>query len=181
MLNAVRSESLKFRRSFDRRLALAAPWFFALFAAVAKLYLPAEGMDADVLTAMIFNWWPVVFIPIGTAVLCALAELRDRRAGRYRALRTHDVDPAVLWYGKIAAVGLNTLLSSAMLIVAATAACLIVSRISPALIGSIVLAGFLLWASSLALIPLHLFAAFLAGPFASILLGFAGALAGVFL
>lgn len=129
--------------------------------------------------AMIFNWWPVIFIPTGTAVLCALAELRDRKAGQYRSLRAQEVAPSLLWYGKISAIAFHTLLASAMLIVAATAACLIVSQIDMKVIGTIVLASVLLWFVSLALIPLHLFVAFLAGPFASIVLGFVGLLAGV--
>jgi|HigsolmetaAR203D_1030402.scaffolds.fasta_scaffold00828_21 ABC-2 type transport system permease protein len=180
MLKAVRSENLKYKRSFARKLALSAPLFFVLFAAVSRLYLPAEsGLESNLMLAMIFNWWPVIFIPVGTAVLCALAELRERKAGQYRLLRSHDVAPSILWYGKIGAIGFHTLLSSIILIAAAIVACLIASRIGMEQIGTVVLSSLLLWLVSLALIPLHLFVAFFAGPFATIVLGFAGLLLGV--
>lgn len=183
MLKAIRSERLKYKRSFARKLSLMAPLFFALFAAVSKWYLP-EGryQEGKLLLAMIFNWWPVIFIPVGTALLCALSELRERKAGQYRLLRSHGLPPSTLWIGRIIGVGCHTLLASIVLIGVAIVACLMVSPVDTDWIGTfgtIALSSILLWAVSLALIPLHLFVAYLAGPLASVMMGFVGMLVGV--
>lgn len=179
MRRLIAAEHLKYRRSFARKLALAAPLFFALYGAVVRLCLPDKTLVAwDALLAMIFNWWPVLFVPIGVALLCTLAENRERKAGRYRGLRANPVSPAKLWLSRILVVGYDQFVASAVLVAAAAAAGLL-SAGGGVPLARIAGASLLIWVMSLGLIPVHLYTAFRFGAFAGLALGAAAAFAGV--
>ncbi|WP_019911939.1 lantibiotic immunity ABC transporter MutE/EpiE family permease subunit [Paenibacillus sp. HW567] len=179
MLNILQAEHLKYRRSFSVKLVWAAPLFIVLFALVALLFLPqGESIPGSLFLSMVFNWWPFVFVPLGTALLCALAEVRERKAGSYRGLRLHNIHPYALWFGKIAVLAYYMLLSSLGTIVTVLIAGLLVTGgILP--VGKVVSASLLVWLVSLGLIPLQLLAAAWKGMAASIGLGVAGMFAGV--
>jgi ABC-2 type transport system permease protein len=175
----IAAEHLKYRRSFARRLAFAAPLFFALYGAFIRFFLPDKTLLArDALLAMIFNWWPVLFVPLGVALLCALAENRERKAGRYRALLANPVSPAKLWLSKIVVIGYYQFAASAVLVAAAAFACL-VSAGGGVPLARIAEASLLIWLASLGLIPVHLYAAFRFGALPALALGVAAMAAGV--
>lgn len=179
MLNIFQSEHLKYRRSFSVKLVWAAPLFFVLFALVALLYLPkGQSLPGDLFLGMVFNWWPFIFVPLGTALLCALAEVRERKAGNYRGLRLHNVRPGALWFGKIMVLAYYMLLSSLGTIAAALIAGLLITDATLP-VEKVVVASLLTWLVSLSLIPLQLLAAAWKGMPASIGLGVAGMFAGV--
>lgn len=178
MLNAIQSENLKYKRSFSRRLAFAAPLFFVLFAIMVKMLVPAGKEPWHIFLSMVFNWWTFIFIPLGTALLCALGEMRERKAGKYRALRTHPISASSLWFGKIAILALHTLLSSFILIFATLIAGSMLAQ-GTAPLGKIILASAIVWLVSLSLIPIQLFAAAWKGTIAAIVLGLCGLFVGV--
>jgi len=179
MMSMILSERLKYKRSFAKKLALTAPLFFALYGVIVRFYLPDRSLLAwDALLAMIFNWWPVLFVPVGVALLCVLAENRERKAGRYRGLRANNISLPKLWLGKIAVLGYYQLMASIVLIAATVAAGLITASGDVPLL-KIVQASLLIWLVSLGLIPIHLFAAARFGAFAGLALGAAAMFAGV--
>lgn len=156
-----------------------APMFFVLFALVALLYLPAgQSVPGESFLSMVFNWWPFVFVPLGTALLCALAEVRERKAGNYRALRSHNVNPWFLWSGKISLLAYYMLISTLGTIAATISAGLLITKgLLP--VDKVVYASLLIWLVSLTLIPLQLLAAAWKGTVASMGLGLVGMFAGV--
>jgi len=171
MMNMILAERLKYKRSFARKLVLIAPLFFALYGLIVRLYLPDQSLlPWDALLAMMFNWWPVLFVPIGVSLLCALAENREKKAGRYRSLLANDISLPKLWLGKIVVLGYYQLISSLVMAIAAVAAGLIAAGGGIPLL-KIVGASLLIWLVSLGLIPIHLFAAARLGAFAGLALG----------
>ncbi|GJM75695.1 hypothetical protein HMSSN036_79110 [Paenibacillus macerans] len=79
MLNLLLAEILKSKRTFARKLACGAPLFFVLFAIVVKMLMPDQTIGGwDALLFMVFNWWPVLFVPVGNALLCGLTEAREK-------------------------------------------------------------------------------------------------------
>jgi ABC-2 type transport system permease protein len=179
MMNMILAERLKYKRSFARKLVLIAPLFFALYGLIVRLYLPDQSLlPWDALLAMMFNWWPVLFVPIGVSLLCALAENREKKAGRYRSLLANDISLPKLWLGKIVVLGYYQLISSLVMAIAAVAAGLIAAGGGIPLL-KIVGASLLIWLVSLGLIPIHLFAAARFGAFAGLALGAAAMFAGV--
>lgn len=113
MLSVIQSENLKYKHSFSRKLVIIAPLFFALYAGIVQIYLPSGFKTSwDTFINLVFNWWPFVFMPLGTALLCALSENRERKSGGYRNLRVHNIHPSLLWVGKIIVLAFYTFLSS---------------------------------------------------------------------
>ncbi|MDI3312651.1 MAG: lantibiotic immunity ABC transporter MutE/EpiE family permease subunit, partial [Thermoanaerobacterium sp.] len=73
MINILKSENLKYRRTFMRKLIIFAPLFFVLYALPQKIFMPANYlMPWQLLIDLVYNWWPVIFIPIGLALYASL-------------------------------------------------------------------------------------------------------------
>jgi len=179
MINILKSESLKYRRTFTRRIVLLSPLFFIIIALVQVLFMPDDFMwPWQLLLSMIYNWWPVIFIPIGIALFAALVALQEKKAGNYRNLRVHNISPAVIWTGKIALMAYHTLLATLILIVVTIISGLIAAG-GEIPWAKIFAGGFILWLTSLAVIPLQLWAATWKGTFFSMAMGFAGFIIGV--
>jgi ABC-2 type transport system permease protein len=179
MMNIVASERLKYKRSFAKKFALAAPLFFVLYGAVIRFLLPDQSnLPWKLLLSMIFNWWPVLFIPMGTALLCTLAENREKKAGNYRSLCSNNISIPKLWVSKILVIGYYMLASSVVLIFAAVAAGLLTAG-GDVPLADIVGSSLLIWLVSLGLVPVHLFAAARFGAFGGLASGIAGIVAGV--
>lgn len=179
MMNILQSEFLKYKRTFTRRLIVFAPLFFILLALPQKLFMPGDYFRPwQLILDLIFNWWPVIFIPMGMALFATLTELQEKRAGNYRGLRTHDVSPARIWIAKVVVMGVHSLLATLVLIASTIISGLITGNGGIPWF-EILAGGFTIWIVSLAIIPLQLWAAAWKGTFASMAMGFLGLLAGV--
>ncbi|PNT91338.1 lantibiotic immunity ABC transporter MutE/EpiE family permease subunit [Clostridium thermosuccinogenes] len=179
MMNILQSEFLKYKRTFTRRLILLAPMFFIFMALPQKLFMPANYLRSwQLILDLVFNWWPVVFIPMGLALFAALTESQEKKAGSYRSLRARDVSPANLWVAKVVIMGFHTLISTLVLIGATVISGLITGDGSIPWF-KIFAGGLTTWIVSLAIIPLQLWMAAWKGTFASMATGFLGLIAGV--
>jgi len=179
MLNLIQSENLKYRRSFSRKLAIAAPLFFILFAGVIRTQVSTSQVTKwQLYLTMVFNWWPVLFMPIGIALLCALGEAREKKEGGYRSLLANDISVPLFWLSKIAVLALQLLLTSVILVAAVLAAGLILGLGIPP-VGTIIGASALIWLTSLSLIPMELFFAAWKGSAVTIIVGISGSVGGV--
>jgi len=179
MINILQSEFLKYKRTFTRRLILLAPMFFIIVALPQKLFMPENYLRPwQLILDLVFNWWPVVFIPMGLALFAALTESQEKKAGNYRSLRVHDISPAHLWIAKVIIMGCHTLISTLVLIGATVISGLITGCGSIPWF-KIFAASLTAWIVSLAIIPLQLWIATWKGTFASIAIGFLGLIAGV--
>lgn len=179
MINILKSENLKYRRTFMRKLIIFAPLFFVLYALPQKIFMPANYlMPWQLLIDLVYNWWPVIFIPIGLALYASLVALHEKKSGGYRSIKSRNVPLHKIWIGKILIMAFYTFLSTLVLIIAI----IITGSITAG--GDIPWkkifeGGFFTWVTSLALIPLELWMATLKGTFYSMTLGFFGAIIGV--
>lgn len=179
MMNILQSELLKYKRTFTRRLILFAPLFFIFVALPQKMFMPANYLRPwQLILDLVFNWWPVVFIPMGLALFAALIASQEKKASNYRSLRTREISPARLWIAKIVIMGFHTLISTLVLIGATVISGLITGSGSIPWF-KIVAGGFTTWIVSLAIIPLQLWMAVWKGTFASMAMGVFGLIAGV--
>jgi ABC-2 type transport system permease protein len=179
MMNIIKSEFLKYNRTFTRKLIILAPLFFVLYALPQKLFMPADYMRPwQLLTDIVYNWWPVIFIPLGIALFAALVESQEKKAGNYRSLRAHNISPSSIWVGKITAMAGHTLIATVVLIIAIIISGLITAGGAIPWL-KIFAGGFTVWLVSLPLIPLQLWAATWKGIFFSMATGFMGLVAGV--
>ncbi len=179
MMNYLQSELIKYKRTFTKKLIILAPLFFVLQALPQKLLMPANYLRPwQLITNLVFNWWPVIFLPLGIALFASLIDSQEKKSGNYRSLRAHNISSFYLWVNKFAGMAVYTFLSTIVLFVSVVLAGLITAK--GAVPWGIITASTLSWIVSLTLIPLQLWAATWKGMFFSMAIGFAGMLAGVF-
>ena len=183
-MRGFKSELLKYKRTFMWKLIVFCPVFFAAYALITQASFmknPMSGSSSwawENLLALVFNWWPFLFLPLGYALFAALAASQEKRSGNYRSLRSHNVQPAFIWINKVAAMSLFSLLST-LVLAAATIIAGLLSGSGAVPIKHIAAACLICWVTSLALIPIQLWAATWKGIFLSMGIGFAGMAAGV--
>jgi len=179
MTDILKSESLKYRRTFTRRILLLSPLFFIIIAIVQTIYAPVGFVRPwNLLLSLIYNWWPVIFIPLGIALFAALVALQEKKAGNYRNVRVHNISPFFIWISKVVIMAYHTFLATLVLI-AVTITTGLITAGGEIPWGKILAGGFTVWISSLAVIPLQLWAASWKGTFFSMAMGVAGFFAGV--
>ncbi len=171
MINIIQAEYIKYKRTFTRKLIIIMP----LVAVMMALTVPRQFFVQEAC-----NFLAVIFIPIGIALLGALAGMQEKKAGNYRNLLVHNISPSRIWIGKIIVMSIHTLLSILVLIVLET---IIVSTVLHNIYQGVPWAkifesGGILWLTSLAIIPLQIWAATWKGIFGSMALGFLGLIVG---
>ena len=179
MIAVIQSEYLKYKRTFTRKLILCAPLFILILALLVKIVAPDQNGDWSFLLTVIYNWWPVIFIPIGMALFAALIHIQEKKAGNLVNLRIHNVSPCRVWFAKIAVMAIHSFWATLVLIVCTLASVLLIAADSSVPWNQLIIGGLLIWLVSLPLIPLQLMAAFWKGLFSSMGLGIIGFFWGV--
>lgn len=185
-MKGLSSELMKYKRTFMGKLIVFIPLFFAIYALAVSVIMQnplAEangnnGIGWTKILTLVFNWWPFLFLPLGYALFAVLVAAQEKKAGNYRALRSHDVSPAILWINKIAGMAIYGLMSTIVLMIAVSAVGLVAAA-GPLPIGKVLAGGIICWLVSLVLIPIQLWAATLGGTFLSMGMGFGGMILGI--
>ncbi|SFA53907.1 ABC-2 type transport system permease protein [Parageobacillus thermantarcticus] len=175
MLNMIQSERLKYKRTFAKKLVYIAPFFFVLYAIIT---MPTINSEYNYFEYTVFNWWPLIFAPLGTSLIASLSAMREKKSGNYRSLRCHDISIIRIWFSKIIVIAYYTLLSTIELILLL----IILKLILPNSISSatvVILASLTIWITSLAYIPIGLFFAERFGTVISIIVSVIGIVLGV--
>lgn len=177
-MNMLKSELLKYKRTFTKKLILLIPLFFVLYSLVIRIAVQDFSNSWKGILNLVFNWWPFIFLPFGMGLFAALVAGQEKKAGNYRALLSKKIPPKLIWFNKVAVMGVYSLLSTIILIISIF--------ISGSLSSSgeipffqILSGGFVCWLVSLVLIPIQLWAATWKGVFMSIGVAFVGMIAGV--
>lgn len=179
MRNIVKAEYIKYKRTFARKLIVIAPFFFVLIALPQSYFMPPEYVHSwDLVLALVYNWWPVLFVPLGLALLAGLVENQERRAGNYRGVRIHNASPTLLWGGKIIVLSAHLLVTSLMLMGVALISGILTGA-GPVPWKEILFGGLILWLTSLPLVPFQLWVAHRLGLIISMVVGCLGFLGGV--
>ncbi len=168
MWSVVQSEWLKYRRTATPWLIGGGPLTLLLAAALPRA-LVGFGLTWEQFLAIVFNWWPIIWLPFGLAILAGQSAAIERRAGAWRALRGRPIAPAALFAGKFAALATQSLLGTLWLLALTVAGGSFLTHQAPPL-GRLLVIGVALWVGALPLVALMLWLA-LAGGFVATLLG----------
>ncbi|MCI9978023.1 lantibiotic immunity ABC transporter MutE/EpiE family permease subunit [Clostridioides difficile] len=183
-MNALQSELLKYKRTFMGKLIIFFPVSFAAYALIMQSTLMQNPLSQSnswawqSLLALIFNWWSFMFLSIGFALFATLVAAQEKKAGNYRALRTRNVSPMMLWINKVMAMAVYSFISTLVLIVVTIITGLIL-KAGPIPFGQIIEASIVCWVVSLAILPIQLWVATWKGMFLSMGVGFLGMILGV--
>ncbi|KAF0993645.1 lantibiotic immunity ABC transporter MutE/EpiE family permease subunit [Geobacillus sp. TFV-3] len=175
MLTMIESERLKYKRTFAKKLVFIAPFFFVLYAMTT---MPVMNTTHHYFEYTVFNWWPLIFVPIGTALIASLSVAREKKSGNDKALRCHDISIVRLWWSKIIVIAYYMLLSTIELIVLLVLLkWFLPNSLSSATVA--IFASLVIWMTSLAYIPIGLFVAERFGMVVSIMVSVIGIALGV--
>ena len=114
MIPYIKSENLKFKRTFSRKLVFIAPICFALFS-----YLVSYSLNdpQNSFNAMALNWWALIFVPLGTAVLCVLSDLTEKTSFGYISILSRRINKRAFFISKMVVVDIYILISSLFLLI----------------------------------------------------------------
>ena len=178
MMQVLRAELLKYRRTFMVKLVVCIPLFFAVYSLVTTYLLPM-AYNWNGILVLSFNWWPVTFLPLGYGLFAGMVAGQERKAGAYRALKAEEGAPQRIWLGKIGGMMVVSALSSLVLVAGDLVCGVLQGNVPPVQV--VAVAALLCWVTTWALIPLMLWMATLGGMLLSLVLGVVGAAAGVLL
>lgn len=148
MLNIVRAEHLKTRKSMGRALTWGFPMIVFVLAFVLTL-----GMT-NAYAESVWNWWYTLLLPGMLAITCYLSIMREKRTGYYH-LMTLPTGKRRLMIGKILYMGCVALASNILIFAGASLGGFLLATCVPlrgAAIGVVALTVSQLWE-----IPLFLF------------------------
>ncbi|WP_158002137.1 lantibiotic immunity ABC transporter MutE/EpiE family permease subunit [Clostridium botulinum] len=162
----LRSEHLKYKRTFCRKLFFIVPMY-------VLLNLPFMNMYFFINT---LNLWSCFIMPFMISLICALSALREKRAGNYRTLKSKDINLKKMWISKILIVTYYEFLASIVFLSIMILVKLIKGVIYPK---ELLIGIFAIFITTLILIPICLFLAEIFGTFAPILITLIGVMSGV--
>ncbi|MBX6395746.1 MAG: lantibiotic immunity ABC transporter MutE/EpiE family permease subunit [Alicyclobacillaceae bacterium] len=178
MLAAIHSEWLKYRRTPTYWIVIGGPLVMALAEWVFSLVAPG-GHTWHLMLLTGYNWWVVLAIPLGSALLAALSSAYERRSGAWRILCAYPVGPSMLYAAKFAVLALQTAIANGLF-----AGFLLVTQIwhlaGPVPWGPLILGAAVGWLSGLTLLAIQLWFSTAFGFGVSVVLGLVGLISGVF-
>lgn len=177
-MNIIKSELLKYRRTFAKKLILLMPIFFVVLSLILRIAIPGYKRSWDGILVLVFNWWTTIFLPLGIGVFAGLVAEQEKKSGNYKGLLCRNISPRKIWYGKIFAMAIYTFLSSLVLILAIIISGFLTSEGSIPL-NQIILGSLVSYIPVLILIPIQLWASSYKGIILSIAIAFIGMLGGV--
>lgn len=106
MISYLKSENLKFKRTFSRKFIFLAPVFVAIFVYIVfgKMIEAQKFYSAN-----IYNWWSLFFVTLGSTLFCIFSVLKDKKT--YSLLISRGIDKKINWISKILIVTFYLLIS----------------------------------------------------------------------
>jgi ABC-2 type transport system permease protein len=175
MLGILHAEWLRLQRTFTPIFVGVLPVSLVLLAALLSFQL--LHVNRQYYQWLLLNWWPLLWLPFGVALLASHTMRLEKRAGTWKALRSRPIAPAKLYLGKLLVLTTHTLVSALLLVLLSLLTGLLVlnGEVPWQLLCNAVL---MTWLATLPLVALMLWAAFVGGYALTISLTLLGSLLG---
>jgi ABC-2 type transport system permease protein len=158
---ALLAEWLRLKRTFTPYFVLALPVSLVSIALILR-YLTPNANVWNYYVWSLLNWWPLIWLPFGIALLAAHTMTLEKRAGTWKALRARAIEPSQLYLAKLLVLTAHTLVSSLLLIVLSLlCGILLLKGTIPWLVISST--AVFTWIAAFPLVALMLWAAFIGG------------------
>lgn len=100
MMDFLRSEHLKLKRTFSLKLLILVP-----FANVAFSFI----MNPMYFVSNTINWWSILFLPLTIALWCCLTHQKEQRASSYSGVYLLPVSVKKIWFAKQLVISIYSL------------------------------------------------------------------------
>lgn len=98
MFHNLQAENLKCRRTFAKKLIVAAPLLMVLIASLSGRYLVQNG----------YNWWYMLILPGLIALITALINQIEEKKLRYRSVYALPISLRKIWISKVLLIAIYT-------------------------------------------------------------------------
>lgn len=174
MFAVLRAEWLRLKGVFVPLFLTVLPASIVVLVTIMR-YLAPNATVWSYYLWMLFNWWPLIWVPFGIAILAAHSMMLDKPL--LRGLRSRPVSPALLYLGKLLVLAIHFLASSLLLIaLTLLSGVLLLKGATPW--GTVITASLLIWVTALPLVALMLWFALLGGYVLPIVVSLVGPLSG---
>lgn len=169
------AEYIKGKRSFSH-------FFFTLFPVlivlICILFSQKMYYDINFFVPLVYNWWPILFLPIGLAVLSyqSIKREKDAHAQNYYYLLNQNT----FWKTKIITLLWYSFVANGLTAIFTITSEYILYDSANIVVLNVIVTSFILWVTTLFIIPLSLLLAQLISPILSIVVNLFGIAAGIF-
>ncbi len=179
MTTFIKAELMKMKSSLAKNLLLAIPFFFLLFAIFSSIYAEQQS-NTNIFLAIMFNLWPIFFLPIGVAMACGININLEKRSGNYKSALSNNIPLAKLLFSKIISMVIYQCISSVLVIIVAILGSLLINKEFP-IIPQVIFVTLLTTIASLPLIPFSLILGQYVGAIITTLISLVGSFGSVFI
>ncbi len=160
MLNYIKAENLKCRRTFGKKNTYIAPITVLLLAFLSPLWYQACA----------FNWWYLLILPGFIALSCYFVHQKEEKKLNYRAVFSLPIDLRKIWIAKNIMISMNLFIACVVLLIGINLVGIFFSRAHNIPVLNAVIATIIMVITSLWQIPLCLFLSKKLGAFGVILI-----------
>lgn len=154
MFSFTKAELMKMNSSWSQYLFIGIP-FFLLFFSIFTTSFAQSNQFVSLFFTVVYNQWPIFFLPTGLALACGININLEKRSGSYKGVLSNQVPLSKVWYAKIASVVTYQGISSLLVIIITILGAFITNKAFPN-IPQAILTTLLITVAALPLIPLYL-------------------------
>lgn len=155
MFSFTKAELMKMNSSWSKYLFIGIPIFLLLFSIFTSGFAQNNQFNINLFFIVVYNQWPIFFLPAGLALACGININLEKRSGNYKGVLSNHLPLSKLWYSKIAAIATYQCISSFLVIIITILGSLIMNKEFPN-VSQVVLTTLLITVASLPLVPLYL-------------------------
>lgn len=151
MASYIQAELLKMKSSLSKKLFIVIPIIFLLFAVFSNIYAEQQP-STNVFLTIIYNLWPIFFLPAGLAMASGINVAQEQRSGNYKNALSNNMSLSKLFFSKIIAILLYQSISAVLVAMTAVVGSLIIYQELPN-IPQVLITTFFIIIVTLPLIP----------------------------
>lgn len=179
MSSFIQAELLKMKSSLAKKLLLVIPIFFLIFAFFSNTFAEQQP-STNVFLIIVYNLWPIFFLPIGLAMACGININQEKKSGDYKNVLSNNISLSNLFTSKVFTILIYQCISAVLVATASILGSLLIYKELPN-IPQIIITTILIVIVALPLIPLSLILSHYFGVLMIILLNLVGSFGSVFI
>ncbi|MFU0825827.1 MULTISPECIES: lantibiotic immunity ABC transporter MutE/EpiE family permease subunit [Clostridium] len=147
MINYLKAENIKYKRTFAKKLVFIAPMFMVLLAGISGIYFVQDG----------YNWWYTTILPGFITLMTALVNQIEEKKLHYRTVFVLPVSLQKIWISKVLLISFYVLAASLIHLLGIILGKFLINPTSSIAVSQMVVATIILIIVSLWQIPFCLF------------------------
>ncbi|WP_156857484.1 lantibiotic immunity ABC transporter MutE/EpiE family permease subunit [Oceanobacillus sp. AG] len=179
MSNFIQAELLKMKSSLSKKLFLAIPIFFLAFAIFSNIYAEQQP-STNVFLTIVYNLWPIFFLPVGLAMACSMNINQEKIAGDYKNIFSNNISLSKMFFSKVVVITVYQCISAVSIAVVSILGSLLIYKELP-IISQVIMTTAFIIIVALPLIPFNLIVSQFIGVLITSLINLIGAVGSVFI